>query len=1181
MSAGAVIEDLNGVWTIMMLHGNNHNRMDGGQSSDHFAPLDIGRWWLVMALALAVMVPTVLLGADANAVVTADPTATQSDSAASEASAAVPSLPSSGVSPEEQEVFRLFDELGKVNAQQDPQRAAEVKKQLDAAMEQMNRTLQKNPRAAGSGLPAAPNGDAAKGTKKPEKKFTPKWPAPRPGSRRRSPPYFVGEKGTPTPTADADDAPEANAPSPQAGKASDKTAAGDLSGLEGIDALAAQLSGGDNDDDDDDDFNLDGNDEDWGDDDLAMDDDDDDDDNDDEIAEPVIPAVAPSPNDVVQIDVKDNMLDVGLLVDTIGKEMKLTFLYDDDKGVGGRVKLQQFGEIHRRDLLPLLESVLSFQQLGMVRQGPFVRIVKRPDVLKKVDIPLRQDPNAEAYTDTDMIVAQIVELDYTDPATVKALLGNFVDALTVVDIPNSNTLILTDYAHRMARLLELIAMIDQPGPDHRLEVFTMDYLQAADTVETIQTLLKALGDSESTGSTPAAASPSASHAAQRRAAAARRRAAARRGQPAPKDAKTPAADGAESPEAFFYADARTNRLIVIGTDDQIEQITYLLGLLDVAASADDLELADIQIRYIEVAEIVEPLTQLLEALSADSAASSATPADPKAAPARTRRTVRSRRDRSNSATATRAGDNGPLLLPIERNNRLLIVGTADQIIQVEDLIAVLDIEASEYGDQPRLETYQPQYVEVAEARAILDDLGITRAERVSPRDRARGGGSNTGPTATEAIAGRGGTDSETPLPGTEEFQVRVALQEDLNKMFVLATGLQHEAIAEIMSQIDQEAEGDAGTYRIYKLKNREPADVSGPLKELLDSAREVTGTGDASRHLPGSEDAPTLVDLEKIRAVGVRATSKQHDEILTLIQQMDIRLPGVLLEAILVQVRADDALDIGVTLQNTVQVNGTKHISGISPFPINAITRTGNIVSGTGGTIAFMSDDLVYATLEALQSNEDSKIISKPRILVTDNEEGVIESKRSEPTTKTTLNTGSDVPITDFNTYVDAGTTLTITPHIGDANALTLFITLQVDSFDGEGSGNIPPPKSSNKIDTKVDVPDGKTVVLGGLTTTTNSMVVSKVPLLGDIPILGAAFRKTSRSYNKVLLYVFVKAHIIRSEEGSDEPFGDLMRVSQYYRDDLKDGQDSRKKQSVIPGIPDPPGPPDDELDDE
>jgi len=266
-----------------------------------------------------------------------------------------------------------------------------------------------------------------------------------------------------------------------------------------------------------------------------------------------------------------------------------------------------------------------------------------------------------------------------------------------------------------------------------------------------------------------------------------------------------------------------------------------------------------------------------------------------------------------------------------------------------------------------------------------------------------------------------------------------------------------------------------------------------------------------------------------------------------------------------VQVNTDDVLDLGVSLQQYTDVgtSGKRSVSGASPFGLSPI-RSGNMILGTGGTIAYFDDELIFATLEALQSQGNSKIASMPRVLVNDNETGTISNKRQEPTTKTTIPPGSDTQTVDFAGYEEAGTTLNIEPHISEGDFLKLTITLDVDSFDGKSSGNIPPPKSVNNVTTTVTVPNGKYIVLGGLTSKTESTRVNKVPLLGDIPIIGMAFRNVSRSDVENVLYVFVKANIV----GRQEEFEDMDNLSEEYRQKLRDSEINYQGQSVIPGIP-------------
>ncbi|MCH9023150.1 MAG: type II secretion system protein GspD [Planctomycetes bacterium] len=526
-------------------------------------------------------------------------------------------------------------------------------------------------------------------------------------------------------------------------------------------------------------------------------------------------------------------------------------------------------------------------------------------------------------------------------------------------------------------------------------------------------------------------------------------------------------------------------------------------------------------------------------------------------------------------------EDGPFLHSDERTNRLLVIGSDEQIEKVRSLLLLLDLPPHEYA-KLILEIYRPLYVEAEEARQILEDLGIIRTSGPeTARERAQeyelDGANSTGPAeqSRQAISSSQSSTrafGQEPflLPGEEESEIRVAVQQDTNKLFVLATAFQHQDIKLIMEQLDMDAEDVSGEIQIFALENREPAFVASALQELLESSY-VEVSDDKAARVPGKEGAPIIVPLEDIYAVAVRGTPRQREDIGKIIKILDKRLPQVLVEAILIQVSVDDSLSLGISAKQSTSVSDSRRISGISPFSLGDIVRAGSIVAGEGAVVAFFDDDFVFATLEALHKQGNSRIISKPRILVSDNNAGVIISERGEPTTSTTISPGSDTPIVTFSGYETAGTTLTITPHIGDVDskALQLEIELSVNNFEGESSGNIPPPTSNNSIKTWVTVPDGKTIILGGLTREIDAMTQRKVPFFGDIPLIGAAFRSTTRTKDRGVLYVFVKAHIVGREGPDGETFQDLDQLTENEKYDLKRRSLQYKSLTVIPGLPD------------
>jgi general secretion pathway protein D len=181
--------------------------------------------------------------------------------------------------------------------------------------------------------------------------------------------------------------------------------------------------------------------------------------------------------------------------------------------------------------------------------------------------------------------------------------------------------------------------------------------------------------------------------------------------------------------------------------------------------------------------------------------------------------------------------------------------------------------------------------------------------------------------------------------------------------------------------------------------------------------------------------------------------------------------------------------------------------------------------------MGFYGDEHINVLLTAMQQKDYGRVLAKPKILVNDNEEGKISTidvtyVRTE--TGTIIEGVSNAVQTGvaYEPY-DAGIELTIVPHISRGDFLRLDILMHRDDF-GTITGEKPPDTSGSDIETTVTVPDGSTIILGGLIKLNQSKGGSKIPILGDFPILGGLFRSTSNSDIQRNLYVFVKAEIIR-----------------------------------------------------
>ncbi|HEX8876024.1 MAG TPA: secretin N-terminal domain-containing protein [Phycisphaerales bacterium] len=291
----------------------------------------------------------------------------------------------------------------------------------------------------------------------------------------------------------------------------------------------------------------------------------------------------------------------------------------------------------------------------------------------------------------------------------------------------------------------------------------------------------------------------------------------------------------------------------------------------------------------------------------------------------------------------------------------------------------------------------------------------------------------------------------------------------------------------------------------------------------------AAGTNEGGIGFSGGPNVFVLADKPNNQVL-VKAPARQQREFAQLIERIDLRRPQVHIEAQLVAVTAGDDYRLAFETQ-LVNANGSGGVLntsfGLSSFGTGAgINQAKTVATGLSGlTSAVIKSQYVPIVLNALASTTDTKILSKPSIMVNDNEKAKIERVDQQPTTQ--ANQGTSTTTTSFAGYEDAGTDLEITPRIS-GNLVTLEIAANLSAFEGSGSGGIPPPRNKAGISNKaVTVPSDMTVVIGGITLNTRTDTVRKVPLLGDIPLVGYLFRDTNKTERKTVLYIFITPRII------------------------------------------------------
>ncbi len=338
----------------------------------------------------------------------------------------------------------------------------------------------------------------------------------------------------------------------------------------------------------------------------------------------------------------------------------------------------------------------------------------------------------------------------------------------------------------------------------------------------------------------------------------------------------------------------------------------------------------------------------------------------------------------------------------------------------------------------------------------------------------------------------------------------------------------------------RQAPGESGFTRLGASPNdvvREPgATITGPggvNQGGAQSGQNASGGqgGEGDSTLTPTEGVTVIADLPNNQLI-IRAPRRQQREFARIIEKLDQRRPQVYVEVKIVSVNASKDFEFSVDTALTSPNSDVPIFSNFGLVPYGATLPIPNAM--TGFTAAVIRNDYTPIVINALTTLGDGRLVSSPKMLVNDNEEAELESVREEPFASTSQVAGAP-SITSTGGTLSAGTTLRVRPTIGERGMLRLEYNINLSSFGERPSPDLPPVRLSDNFTSIVTVPADSTIVVGGLTFDSRDKTVQKVPLLGDIPLIGLAFQEQSRSKSERTVYVFITPRILR-----DETFADL-----------------------------------------
>ncbi|HEX5127909.1 MAG TPA: type II secretion system secretin GspD [Rhodocyclaceae bacterium] len=408
-----------------------------------------------------------------------------------------------------------------------------------------------------------------------------------------------------------------------------------------------------------------------------------------------------------------------------------------------------------------------------------------------------------------------------------------------------------------------------------------------------------------------------------------------------------------------------------------------------------------------------------------------------------------------------------------------------------------------------------------------------------------------------------------------------------------------QAVRSMAAQLDQP--GAAGTVRVIYLKNADATKVAQTLRSALSGEAPPTTTTTSNTQSGSGANVATsatststggnsfvFADVPN-NALIVTGPDAVYNSVRDVVDKLDRRPAQIYIEALIAEVTADKSNEFGIQWQSGIPTSGKTTVFGGTNFGaqgsgvniLSVAQNPANVSNGLnlavgGGTITFNGTPIlnIDALLHALNSDSRSNILSTPSLVTVDNEEAKIVVGQNVPFVTGTFTTTSTTTSNPFQTIErkDVGLTLKIKPQITEGGTVRLLISQEVSAVLASTASNINGPTTTKRsLDSVVIADDGAIVALGGLIQDNSSTGVDKVPLLGDIPVLGSLFRYETKSRSKTNLLIFLRPVIIRNSD-------DAKRISEDRYDYMigkqktNDSPDNLMKgDTEFPQLPSPP----------
>ncbi len=376
-----------------------------------------------------------------------------------------------------------------------------------------------------------------------------------------------------------------------------------------------------------------------------------------------------------------------------------------------------------------------------------------------------------------------------------------------------------------------------------------------------------------------------------------------------------------------------------------------------------------------------------------------------------------------------------------------------------------------------------------------------------------------------------------PAKGAPQIAVTMVADERTNLIVLLANEVDTLRIKQLIAMIDKEAPRGKGKIHVYYCENATAEELA---KVLQDVPTQEAGAPKGKKGAPIISGKVRISADKATNSLIIMADQEDYKVLEGVIKKLDIPRSMVFIESLIMEVAMDKSLDIGIDWQafGETSISGKETAIG-GQFSSQGLIDPGALAQG-GLSVGLITEQTniagllvsnIAAIINAVKTDDEFRILSTPQVLTTDNEEARITVGENRPYQTRSTTDPSGGTFESFE-YRDVGKILKITPHVTEGRLVRMKISLEVTNIDLASTlttSSTLPVTQKRTIDTTVIVKDSQTVVIGGLIDESETTNETKVPVLGDIPVLGWLFRDHSETTEKTNLYIFLTPRVIKS----------------------------------------------------